>query len=138
MTSHSSGSRVCIIGAGSSGITAAQVLQARGVDFDCFELGSGVGGNWRYGNDNEMSSAYESLHINTSRHMMEYAAYPMPESLPDYPSHRQIAEYFDAFVAHFGLRELITFRTEVTLVEPLSSGSTDDGARYAVTFRSRD
>ncbi len=126
--------QVCIIGAGSSGITAAQVLAARGVSFDCFEAGSGVGGNWRYGNDNEMSSAYESLHINTSRQLMEYAAYPMPESLPDYPDHRQIAQYFDDFVDHFGLRERITFGTEVTKVEPVDS---PDG-RYAVTFRSRD
>ena len=124
--------QVCIIGAGSSGITAAQVLQARGVAFDCFEAGSEVGGNWRYGNDNEMSSAYESLHINTSRQLMAYAAYPMPESLPDYPDHRQIAAYFDDFVDHFGLRELITFRTEVTRVEPLPEGG------YAVTVRARD
>jgi dimethylaniline monooxygenase (N-oxide forming) len=126
--------QVCIIGAGSSGITAAQVLASRGVSFDCFEAGSGVGGNWRYGNDNEMSSAYESLHINTSRQLMEYAAYPMPESLPDYPDHRQIAQYFDDFVDHFGLRDRITFRTEVTKVDPVDS---TDG-RYAVTFRSRD
>ena len=39
--------RVCIIGAGSSGITAAQVMHARGIPFDCFEIGSEVGGNWR-------------------------------------------------------------------------------------------
>jgi dimethylaniline monooxygenase (N-oxide forming) len=117
--------RVCIIGAGSSGITAAQVLHARGVDFDCFEVGSEVGGNWRYGNDNQMSSAYESLHINTSRQLMEYAAYPMPEELPDYPSHRQIAAYFDDFVDHFGLRELITFRTEVVKVQPVPAGGYD-------------
>ena len=51
------GKRVCIIGAGSSGIAAAQVLDARGVAFDCFETGSEVGGNWRYLNDNGMSSA---------------------------------------------------------------------------------
>lgn len=132
------GARVCIIGSGSSGITAAQVLHARGVPYDCFEAGSDVGGNWRFGNDNEMSSAYESLHINTSRQLMEYAAYPMPESLPDYPNHRQIAQYFDDFVDHFGLRETITFRTEVTKVEPLSSGGEAGGDRSAVTFRSRD
>lgn len=122
---------VCVIGAGSSGITAVQVLQSRGVDFDCFEVGSEVGGNWRFGNDNAMSSAYESLHINTSRQLMEYAAHPMPESYPDYPDHRRIAAYFDDFVDHFGLRELITFRTEVTRVEPLEEG-------YAVTVRARD
>lgn len=124
--------RVCIIGAGSSGITAAQVLQARGVAFDCFEAGSQIGGNWRYGNDNQMSSAYESLHINTSRQLMEYAAYPMSEDLPDYPSHRQIAAYFDDFVDHFGLREKITFRTEVVKVEPVPAGG------YDVTVRPRE
>jgi len=124
--------QVCIIGAGSSGITVAQVLAARGVEFDCFEAGSSIGGNWRYGNDNEMSSAYESLHINTSRQMMEYVAYPMSESLPDYPDHRQVAQYFDDFVEHFGLRDRITFRTEVTKVAPVESGG------YDVTVRSRD
>src|SRR3954449_4567216 len=109
--------KVCVIGAGSSGIVACQVLNARGIAFDCFEKGSGVGGNWRYENDNGMSSAYRSLHINTSRGLMEYASYPMPESYPDYPSHWQIARYFEDFVAHFGLRERITFNTEVTNVE---------------------
>jgi dimethylaniline monooxygenase (N-oxide forming) len=123
--------QVCIIGAGSSGITMAQVLQARGVTFDCFEAGSEVGGNWRYGNDNDMSSAYESLHINTSRQMMEYAAHPMPSSLPDYPDHRQVAAYFDEFVDHFGLRDQITFRTEVTRVRPTTDG------RWEVTARPR-
>ena len=130
--------RVCIIGAGSSGIAAAQVLAARGIDFDCFEMGSGVGGNWRYENDNGVSSAYRSLHINTSRTAMEYAAYPMPESLPDYPSHWQIADYFDDYVDHFGLRERITFRTEVVKV---ATSSTDEGrpvgGGYDVTVRTQ-
>ncbi len=117
--------KVCIIGAGSSGITAAQVLAARGVEFDCIELGSEVGGNWRYDNDNGVSSAYQSLHINTSRDAMEYAAHPMPPELPDYPSHWQIAAYFDDFVEHFGLRERITFRTEVTQVTPARGGGFD-------------
>ena len=124
--------RVCIIGAGSSGIAAAQVMNARGIDFDCFEVGSEVGGNWRYQNDNGMSSAYRSLHINTSRQLMEYKAFPMPEDLPDYPSHWQIADYFDSYVDHFGFRDQISFRTEVVKVEPASTGG------YAVTLRSRN
>ena len=80
-----------MIGAGSSGIAACQVLNARGIAFDCFEKGSEVGGNWRYENDNEMSSAYRSLHINTSRGLMAYKTYPMPDDYPDYPNHFQIA-----------------------------------------------
>ncbi|HEX7058628.1 MAG TPA: NAD(P)-binding domain-containing protein [Solirubrobacterales bacterium] len=110
--------KVCIIGAGSSGITACQVLGARGIPFDCFEKGSRVGGNWRYENDNGMSSAYRSLHINSSRSLMSYKAFPMPDDYPDYPDHWRIAKYFDDYVERFGLAEKITFRTEVVNVEP--------------------
>jgi dimethylaniline monooxygenase (N-oxide forming) len=123
---------VCVVGAGSSGIAAAQVLHARGIGFDCFEAGSEVGGNWRYGNDNGMSSAYRSLHINTSRQLMQYKSFPMADDLPDYPSHWQVVDYFDAYVDHFGLRELITFRAEVVKVEPLRRGG------FEVTVRRRD
>ena len=95
------------------------MLNARGIPFDCFEKGSQVGGNWRFENDNEMSSAYRSLHINTSRGLMAYKTYPMPEDYPDYPNHFQIAAYFDDYVDHFGLRERIRFRTEVKSVVPV-------------------
>ena len=120
--------KACVIGAGSSGIVAAQVLAARGINFDCFEKGSQVGGNWRYENDNGMSSAYRSLHINTSRRVMAFKTLPMPESYPDYPDHFQMAAYFDQFVEHFGLRRRIQFRTEVVKVEPV-------GEEWDVTVR---
>jgi dimethylaniline monooxygenase (N-oxide forming) len=120
--------KVCIIGAGSSGIVAAQVLNARGIPFDCFEKGSQIGGNWRYENDNGMSSAYRTLHINTSRRVMAFKSLPMPDHFPDYPDHFQMAAYFDEFADHFGLRDKIEFRTEVTKVEPA------DG-EWAVTTR---
>ena len=132
--------RVCVIGAGSSGIASCQVLHARGIPFDCFEKGSGVGGNWRYGNDNGMSSAYRSLFINTSRNLMEYASYPMPRDYPDYPHHTQIAEYFDDYVDHFDFRDRIRFNTEVTRVERADGGAwevTIDGGEtncYAAVF----
>lgn len=124
--------RVCVIGAGSSGIAACQVLAERGIPYDCYESGSEVGGNWRYENDNDMSSAYRSLHINTSRQVMEYASFPMPADCPVYPSHFHIARYFDAFVDHFGLRPSIAFRTEVTGVAKAPDG------RWSVTARHRD
>ena len=123
--------KVCVIGAGSSGIAVCQVLNARGIDFDCFEKGSEVGGNWRYENDNGMSSAYRSLHINTSRGLMAYKTYPMPDDYPDYPNHFQIARYFDDYVDHFELRPRIHFRTEVRKVEPA-------GGEWDVTIEGTD
>src|SRR3954466_8226989 len=123
--------KVCVIGAGSSGIAACQVLDARGTPFDCFEKGSEVGGNWRFENDNGMSSAYRSLHINTSRGLMAYRTFPMPEHYPHYPDHFQIAAYFDEYVDHFGLRPKIRFRTEVIAVKPVEG-------EWEVTVRDAD
>ena len=127
------------MGAGSSGIASCQVLQERGIPFDCFEKGSGVGGNWRYGNDNGMSSAYRSLFINTSRRLMAYASYPMPDEYPDYPHHSQIAAYFDDYVDHFGFRDRIRFNAEVKSIEPVDGEwevTLDDGTtqRYGAVF----
>jgi cation diffusion facilitator CzcD-associated flavoprotein CzcO len=121
--------RACIIGAGSSGIASCQVLHARGIPFDCFEAGSEVGGNWRYGNDSGMSSAYRSLHAESSRRGMQYTAFPMPDSYPNYPSHKLIAKYLDDFVDHFGFRSKIQFLTEVTKVVPAAEGGWDVSVR---------
>jgi dimethylaniline monooxygenase (N-oxide forming) len=104
---------VCVIGAGSSGIAAAKVLHERSFEFDCFEKSDRVGGNWVFKNRNGMSSAYRSLHINTSRERMQFADFPMPKSYPDFPHHTHIAAYFDAYVDHFGFRDRITFETGV-------------------------
>src|SRR3954467_777583 len=128
---------ICIIGAGSSGISSCQVLKARGIPFDCFEKGSNVGGLWRYKNDSGLSSAYNSLYINTSRKVMEYRAYPMPDDYPDYPHHSQIADYFDDFVDHFDLREHIRFRTEVPGVKPAQGGGWDVTTDRGQTHRYR-
>jgi dimethylaniline monooxygenase (N-oxide forming) len=107
----------CVIGAGASGIAAAKTLHQRGFEFDCFERSDRVGGNWVYKNANGMSSAYRSLHINTSRERMEYPGFPMPKSYPDFPHHTHIARYFDDYVDHYGFRDRITFRTGVERAE---------------------
>jgi dimethylaniline monooxygenase (N-oxide forming) len=112
--------RVAVIGAGSSGMAACQVLQERGLAFDCFEKGSDVGGMWRYENDNALSSAYASLHVNTSREIARYTSYPMPADYPDFPHHTQILAYLQDYVEHYGLREHIHFDTEVLSVKRVS------------------
>src|SRR5262249_61644648 len=73
--------RACIIGAGSSGIAACQVLGARGIPFDCFESGSDVGGNWRYNNDNGMLFPYLFLHAKASPAGPPDAALPLADEL---------------------------------------------------------
>jgi dimethylaniline monooxygenase (N-oxide forming) len=117
--------KVCIVGAGSSGIACCKAFKQSGIPFDCFEASDRVGGMWVFKNSNGMSSTYRSLHINTSRRRMEFLDFPMPDDYPDFPSHFQIAEYFDAYADHFGIRESITFRTKVECCERLDGGGWD-------------
>ncbi len=106
--------KACIIGAGASGIAACKTLKENNIDFDCYEKGSDVGGLWWFNNDNGQNSIYKSLCINTSRQMMSYSDYPMPDDYPDYPHHSLIHQYFSNYVDHFGFRNNIHFKTAVT------------------------
>lgn len=114
---------VCIIGAGSSGMTVAKSLKEKGVPFECFEIGSDIGGMWRYENDNGMSSAYRSLHIDTSRQNLGYSDFPIPQTYPDFLSHTEVLQYLEAYVDHFDLRSHIHFNTRVERIEPTGSGT---------------
>lgn len=117
--------KVCVIGAGASGIVAAKVLHERNIPFDCYEMGSGIGGVWRYNNDNGRSAAYRSLHINTSKQRMNYSDFPFPDDYPTYPHHSEILSYFDNYVDHFGFRDKIQFNTCVKQVEVRDDGTYD-------------
>ena len=86
-------------------------------------------------NKNGQSSAYRSLHINTSRERMQFRDFPMPKHYPDYPKHDLIARYFQDYADAFGLEQQIRFETTVERAEPrpeggfrltLSSGAVED------------
>lgn len=121
--------KACIIGAGSSGLVTAKILQENNVAFDWFELGSNIGGNWCYDNDNGHSAAYDSLHIDTSKDRMAFSDFPMPEAFPNYLHHSQVIEYLKSYAKHFGLDSRVTFKTRVEHVKPLADG------RYQVSIR---
>jgi hypothetical protein len=114
--------RVCVIGAGASGLVASKALGDAGVAFECFEASDRVGGLWVFKNPNGKSAAYRSLHINTSRDRMQFRDYPMPRDYPDYPEHRLIARYLEAYAKHFGLMSRIRFAASVERVEPRAGG----------------
>ena len=115
--------RVCVIGAGSTGITVCKALKDAHVPFVCYERGDRVGGNWVFKNKNGLSSAYRSLHINTSRERMQYRAFPMPSDYPDFAHHTLLARYFDEYVRHFELAQFIQFETTVERVLPRPDGT---------------
>lgn len=132
--------RACIIGAGCSGFTTAKRLKDEGIAFDCFEMSDEIGGNWYFGNPNGKSACYQSLHIDTSKWRLAFEDFPVPADWPDFPSHAQLFGYFKDYVAHFGLRELITFDTAVTKATRRERGgwdvtiSTGETRAYDVLF----
>jgi cation diffusion facilitator CzcD-associated flavoprotein CzcO len=123
--------KVCVIGAGSSGLPVIKALKDRGIPVTCFEKTPNIGGLWCI--DNKAlgaSAAYDSLHINTDTRMMEYREYPMPRDLPAYPAHNQIHRYFQDYARHFDLNPCIRFETPVT-----HARRRDDGVWEVTTGR---
>jgi dimethylaniline monooxygenase (N-oxide forming) len=114
--------RVAVIGAGACGLTAVKALTDARLPVQCFEKGDRVGGNWVFKNKNGQSSAYRSLHINTSRERMQFRDFPMPKHYPDYPKHDLIARYFQDYADAFGLERQIRFETAVERAEPRAEG----------------
>jgi cation diffusion facilitator CzcD-associated flavoprotein CzcO len=114
--------QICVIGAGLSGLVATKALRGRGLSVETFEMSDRVGGNWAFKNPNGRSSAYRSLHIDTSKERLGFSDFPMPASYPDFPSHEQVHEYFEAYADRFALRENIRFETEVKHARRLDGG----------------
>ena len=119
----------CVVGAGPHGLSALKALLQNGIDADGYERESDVGGNWNFGAEN--SRVYESTHLISSKPFTQFPDFPMPDSYPDYPSHRQVKEYFGRYADHFGLRRRIMFGADVVRAVPV-----DGGARWDVTVRS--
>ncbi|GAC67833.1 flavin-containing monooxygenase [Gordonia soli] len=123
--------RTAVIGAGISGLTAGKMLNDYGVPYTCFESSDRIGGNWAFGNPNGHSSAYRSLHIDTSKHQLSFRDFPMPPEYPDFPHHTQIKQYLDDYADAFGLLDAIQFENGVQSARRLPGGGweldTQDG-----------
>lgn len=119
--------KICVIGAGPSGITAAKNLLDHSLDVTVYDYGKEVGGNWVFSEESSHSSVFETTHIISSKSLSQYDDFPMPADYPDYPSHQQLAEYFQHYARHFNLYDHIQFNT---LVE---HGALDDAKKWHIT-----
>lgn len=107
--------KVCIVGAGPGGLAMARALTRHGIDYDHFERHGNVGGIWDQANPG--SPMYDSAHMISSRTLSALQGFPMPADYPDYPGHRKVLDYLAAFADAYGLRQRITFNTEVRRAE---------------------
>ncbi|WP_149263934.1 NAD(P)/FAD-dependent oxidoreductase [Actinomadura sp. K4S16] len=123
--------RVCVVGAGPAGLSAARALQRLGIAYDQYERHNDVGGIWSL--DNPGTPMYESAHFISSRKTSGFFDFPMPEDFPDYPGHRLILQYTRDFADAYGLREAIRFGTAVSAVERSGDAwavTAEDGSRH--------
>ncbi|MGH2831968.1 MAG: flavin-containing monooxygenase [Solirubrobacteraceae bacterium] len=122
--------RVCVIGAGTSGLAAIRELMCAGHEVHAYEAGSAVGGMWRYENDNGLSGAYQSLTANTSRKRMQYPSMPMPDSVPEYPSRSDMVAHLEAYARVNDLLSHIDFGAWLQDARP-----SDDGWEVTIAGR---
>jgi dimethylaniline monooxygenase (N-oxide forming) len=124
LSTAASVARVCVVGAGPSGIAAAKALHQKGLSFDVFERRSRAGGLWAV-TAGDVQASYPSLECNTSKRRTQFSDYPMPKHFPPFPHNTQMAAYFDAYVDHFGFRERISFNISVEHAARRADGGWD-------------
>jgi len=110
--------RVAIIGAGASGLCCAKYLLQANFDVTLFEIGTQIGGMWCYRNDSGRSSAYRTLHINTSRGVTRFSDLDFDAETQAFPDHWEMHRYLRQYAEHFGVAPHIRFRSRVTKVSP--------------------
>ncbi|XP_075038575.1 dimethylaniline monooxygenase [N-oxide-forming] 2-like [Mixophyes fleayi] len=111
--------RVAIIGAGCSGLTAIKCCLEDGLEPTCFERSNDIGGLWKFTETVEegRASIYKSVFTNTSKEMMCYSDFPMPQDFPVYLHHSKVLEYIHLYAEYFDLLKYIQLQTKVCSVK---------------------
>lgn len=117
--------RVAVLGAGACGICAAKYLLETGFDVTVYEIGGQIGGMWCYMNDSGRSSAYRTLHINTSRGVTRFSDFDFDDVTQVFPDHADMHRYLVAYAEHFGVAPCIRFHSRVTQVRPAFDPETE-------------
>lgn len=119
--------RYAIIGAGASSLCCAKYLLQNGLgEVVIFEIGTQIGGLWCYENDNSLSSAYKTLHINTARNLTNFSDWPFAPEVQMFPDHSDMHRYLVSYANHFGLTPRIRFRSRVVEAKPAAGYTRED------------
>ncbi|XP_038613643.1 flavin-containing monooxygenase 5 [Tachyglossus aculeatus] len=118
--------RIAIIGAGVSGLSSIKCCLEEGLEPICFERTQDIGGLWRFEEEpeDERASIYRSVIINTSKEMMCFSDYPIPEDFPNYMHNSKIMDYFRMYAKAFDLLKHIRFQTTVCSIKKRPDFST--------------
>jgi hypothetical protein len=114
--------KVCIIGAGPSGLPAIKNISEAGISVVAYDYNSDVGGNWIYNEKDSHSSVFETTHIISSKTLSQYEDFPYGPEISDYPSHEELRNYFQSYAKYFNLYPHIQFNTLVKSCVRLDNG----------------
>ncbi|OCT85450.1 flavin containing dimethylaniline monoxygenase 5 gene 1 L homeolog isoform X1 [Xenopus laevis] len=110
---------VAVVGAGASGLAAIKCCLDEGLEPVCFERSGDIGGLWQYKDNPEdgRASIYKSVIINTSKEMMCFSDFPIPDHFPNYMHNSKIMDYFRMYAQNFSLMKYIQFKTTVCSIK---------------------
>ena len=103
--------RICIIGAGMSGmLMAIKLIKAGHTNFKIYERASTVGGTWR-------ENRYPGVACDVASFAYCYPFEPNPDWSRRFSGGPEIYEYFKKTAVKYGLIDYIQFNTEVLKAE---------------------
>lgn len=115
---RSSSKRVCVIGAGVTGIAVIHELNRQGILYDCYEQSNDIGGIWHYNDNPNSSSVYQNCTLNHSTHLMAYPFFSMNGQNERFIGRQEYHQYLTDTVDTLQLRQTINLNTKVTSVTP--------------------
>ncbi|PKA46209.1 putative flavin-containing monooxygenase 1 [Apostasia shenzhenica] len=102
--------RICIVGAGVSGLAACKHLVERGFRPVVFEADRSLGGVW--------TRTLASTRLQTARWNYQFSDFPWPETVTAAcPGHQQVMDYIESYARRFDLLRYVRFGEKVTAVE---------------------
>ncbi|MCR9252647.1 MAG: NAD(P)-binding domain-containing protein [bacterium] len=114
--------KVCIVGAGLSGITTIKQLKEEGHQVTCFEKSEGIGGVFG------VNKHYDDLHLTISNYFMAYSDYVPSKERLKFWSKLEYRNYLHEYCDKFGLMEHIHLNTSIESIQ-----QNDDSSWTVVT-----
>jgi len=136
MTTERKRLRVCVIGAGLSGLVATKELLQEGHQVECFEKQPRLGGNFNY----PVGAAYDDMRLTVSQFFMAFSSYaPELSEQRRHYTRKEYLDYLESFAKQFGLEGCTRFGVEIKGISRTSSGAfivrlLENGAETEKTF----
>jgi acyl transferase domain-containing protein/acyl carrier protein len=119
--------RICVVGAGPSGLVMAKSLKEEGHQPVIFEKQDALGGIWVLRQD-KSGGAYKKTRFQTSKYTSVFSDFFADDITSTFYSVEEVNSYLARFARRFQLETLIQYNSEVVSVQP-------SGGRWKVVVR---